>query len=52
MNILLRPQGGKHNFFGFHIRERSAEDDQVEKNRSKSDLAFLRYRVPKIEVYL
>ena len=40
--------GGKHRFFSFHIFDRVAEDKQVE-NESKSDLAFLRYCVPKSE---
>ena len=44
--------GGKRHFFSFHICDRAAEDEQVEKNRSKSDHAFLRYCAPKSEVYL
>ena len=27
----LRPEGGKRHFFSFHICDRAAEDEQVEK---------------------
>ena len=55
LTIALRPEGGgggKRHFFSFHICDRAAEDEQVEKIGSKSDHAFLRYCVPKSEVYL
>ena len=37
MRYGLRPEGGKHHFFSFHICERAAEDKQVEKNGSKTE---------------
>ena len=53
MNVQdLRPEGGQRHFFSFQICGRAAEDKQVEKTGSKSDHAFLRYCVPKSEVYL
>ena len=52
---LLRGGGGggvKVDFPVFTYLIRAAGDEQEEKNGPKSDLAFLRYRVPNIEVYM
>ena len=56
----LRPEGGgggggggvKVDFPVFTYLIRAAGDEQEEKNGPKSDLAFLRYRAPNIEVYM
>ena len=56
---MLRPEGGggggggvKVDFPVFKYLIRAAGDEQEEKTGPKSDLAFLRYRAPNIEVYM
>ena len=44
--------GGVNVIFSVFTFDRAAKDEQVGKNGSKSDHAFLRYCVPKSEVYL
>ena len=52
----LRPEGGgggvKVDFPVFTYLIRAAENEQEKKTGPKSDLAFLRYRAPNIEVYM
>ena len=57
VNAGLRPEGGggggvKVDFPVFTYLIRAAGDEQEEKTGPKSDLAFLRYRAPNIEVYM
>ena len=52
MNIVKARGGGVNVIFLVFTCDRAAEDEQVEKNGSKSDHAFLRYCTPKSEVYL
>ena len=60
MNLLsaLRPEGRgggggvKVDFPVFTYLIRAAGDEQEEKTGPKSDLVFLRYRAPNIEVYM
>ena len=51
--MTLRPGGGGGvDFPVFTYLIRAAGDEQEEKNGLKSDLAYLRYSTPNIEVYM
>ena len=51
-NASLRPEGGG-GFSSFHIFDQSCwRRTRRKKTGPKSDLAFLRYRAPNIEVYM
>ena len=45
-------RGGKRNFLSFHICDRTAEDEQVEKKRIKIRPCIPKILRPKSEVYL